>query len=195
MCALAVFWALLCASGPAALAAPSVEELVANVRHATGARPAEMRFRQDVTLQVLFLRWRFHADVTRRGDRIQVTLHGAPGFIDDDVSASLLEVSEGLDHFDLRFVEEIRRGADVLYVLQGTSRLEEGARGGMIWVNARTWLVEKAELKYPWGDITLQQTFQTVDGYTVLHEQDASVSRLGARMTVRYSDYAFAGGE
>lgn len=193
-CALAVLCTLLAAPGTGA-AAPSVDEVVLNVRGAAGVRPEAMRFRQDITLEVLFLRWNFHADVTRSGDRVELVLHNAPGFIDEDVSASLLEVSEGLDHFDLRLVDEIRRGGDVVYVLQGVPRREGGARGGRIWVNARTWLVEKAELEYPWGMLEVEQTFQNINGYTVLREQKASVSRLGARMTVRYSDYWFAGAE
>ncbi len=65
----------------------------------------------------------------------------------------------------------------------------------VVWVNARNWLVERAELEYPWGKLSLEQRFETVDGYVVLAEQHASVNRLGARLTVRYGDYWFAGQE
>lgn len=193
VCALAVMWASLCAFGGGASAAPSIEELTANVRKAAGVRPAVMGFRQDISLQVLFLRWRFYADVVRRGDELELTVHDAPGFLDGDVSASLLELSEGLDNFDLRLVDEIRRNNDVIYVLEGTSRIAGGARSGRIWVNARTWLIEQAELDYPWGTMSVEQEFDTVNGFIVLREQHASVNRLNARLTVRYNDYWFAG--
>lgn len=193
VCALAVMWACVCAFGDGAWAAPTVDELAANVRAATVVRPAEMGFRQDISLQVLFLRWRFYADVVRRGDHLELTVYDAPGFLDGDVSASLLELSEGLDNFDLRLVEEILRNNDAIYVLEGESRMAGGARSGRVWVNARTWLIEQAELEYPWGTMSVEQHFDTVNGFIVLREQHASVNRLGARMTVRYSDYWFAG--
>lgn len=192
VCALASVSALWFAHADVVLAAPTVDELADNVRAAVGARPVEMGFRQDVTLQVLFLKWRFHADVYRRGDEIELTVYDAPRFLEDDVSVSLLEVSEGFDHFDLRLVDEIRRNGDVFYVLEGEARAAGGARGGKIWVNGRTWLVEQAVLDYPWGSLTLEQTFQSINGYIVLREQQASVNRLGAQMTVLYSNYWFA---
>lgn len=174
------------------LAAPTVDEITDNVRRAVGARPAVMGFRQDVELRVLILSWRFHADVVRRGDDIELTVYNQPSLIGDDVSASLLEVSEGIDDFDLQLVDEVNRNGDVFYVLEGTSRTALGAQSGTIWINGRTWLVEHAVLEYPWGSLTLDQSFHSVDGHTVLQEQHASVNRLGARMTVRYGDYWFA---
>lgn len=176
-------------------AAPTIDELMANVRHATGGRPAKMGFRQYVTLQALFFRWQFHADVVRQDDQLHVTVYNAPSFVGGDFSGSLLEVSEGLDNFDLQLVDEVLLNGERYYVVDGVSRVEGGARRGKIWINARTWLVERAELEYPWGTLTIEQRFRVVNGYVVLSEQQASVSRLGARARVRYDDYWFAGGE
>lgn len=177
----------------AAAAQPSVDEIVANVRMVSGERPERFSFRQDIELRVLFLRWTFYTDVRRSGDAIDVQVHGAPGFLSTDVSASLLEVSEGLDGFTLEFVEQVERGGDVLYVLRGQAKPENrgGARGGTIWVNGRTWLVDEAVLHYEWGNMTLQQTFETVNGFTLLRQQHASVDRLGGRLRVQYGGYSF----
>lgn len=184
--------AIMFALAGAVFAAPTIEEIRDNVRGTVGTRPEVIGFRQDVELRVLILSWRFHADVVRRGDEIELTVYNKPSLIGDDVSASLLEVSEGIDQFDLELVDEVHRNGDVFYVVEGKARTASGAREGKIWINGRTWLVEQAVLDYPWGSVTLDQTFQTVDGYTVLREQHASVNRLGARMTVRYSDFWFA---
>ncbi|MBO8142574.1 MAG: hypothetical protein H0Z37_10445 [Firmicutes bacterium] len=177
-----------------ALGAPSVEEVVANVSRASGQRPAVMGFRQELRLQVLVFTWDFYADVVRQGDDIRVTLHGAPGFLSPDVTASLLDVGEALEEFDVRLVEEqVNDDGDPLYVLEATRRHREGqgALGGQVWVNGRTWLVEEAVLEYPWGTLHVRQQFQQVDGYTVLKEQHATASRLGARLWVQYRDYWF----
>lgn len=195
VCALAFVWATLLGVADDALAAPTVDELVANVSRATGARPAVMGFRQYVTLRALLFEWKFYADVAQRGDRVELTVHDAPAFLDDDISVSLLDVSEGLEKYDLRFVEETRVNGELFYVLEGEPRAAGGVQRGRVWVNARNWLVERAELEYPWGKLSLEQRFETVDGYVVLAEQHASVNRLGARLTVRYGDYWFAGQE
>lgn len=195
VCVCALLCAFWLAAPDKAKAAVTVEELVANVRQAAGTRPPEMGFRQQITLQALILRWQFSADVVRRDDTVQIQVHGAPSFVDENVTASLLEVSEGLDNFDLRLVDEVRMGGQQYYVVEGVSRVANGARRGKIWVNAQSWLVERAELEYSWGTLTVEQRFRTVNGYVVLAEQQASVSRLGARMTVRYENYWFAGGE
>jgi len=195
VCALALATALWLGAAEEARAAVTVEELVANTRRASGARPPEMGFRQHVTLQALFLRWQFYADVVRRGDQVEIAVHGAPSFLGDDMTVSLLEVSEGLDNFDLRPAGEERINGHHYYVVEGQSRVASGARRGRIWVNAQSWLVERAELEYPWGTLLIEQRFRTVNGYVVLAEQQASVSRLGVRMTVRYDDYWFSGGE
>lgn len=173
-------------------ARPAIDEIVKNVRVAAGNRPEQYSFRQDIDFRVFILRWRFHADVVRDGPDIDVTIHGAPGFISpSDISVSLLEVSEGLDDFTLRFVEETERDGERYYLVEGTSNLSHGARGGFIWINTHTWLVDEALLEYEWGNLTLQQTFQTINGYTLLKEQQASVDRLGGKLQVQYGGYSF----
>lgn len=176
---------------PAVGARPSVDEIVANVRSAVANQPTRYSFRQDIELRVLILRWRFHADVRRDGDRIDVQVHDAPGFLSPDIAATLLEVSEGLDGFTLKLVAKTERGGDVYYVVEGVSTLQEGARSGTIWVNARTWLIDEAVLKYDWGNLTVQQRFQTINGYTLLREQHAAVDRLGGKLRVQYGGYSF----
>lgn len=189
-----LFSAFSIVSGPSVAAAhPSVDEIIANVRAASGEQPERIVFRQDIELRVLVFRWTFYTDVTRTGDTIEVQVHGAPSFLSPDVPASLLEVSEGLDGFTMEFVEQVDRNGTVLYVLRGTAKAGNrgGARGGTIWVNGRTWLVDEAILEYDWGNLTLQQTFQTVNGFTLLREQYASVDRLGSKLRVQYGGYSF----
>lgn len=173
-------------------AEPTVDEIAAHVRAATGAGPERMRFRQDVELQLFLFRWSFYSDVVRDEDGIDVQVHGAPSFLSPDVSASLLEVSEGLDGFELRLVDVLGEGDGTYYVVQGEAKTKGGggASSGTIWVNGRTWLVEKATLQYPWGAMTVEQTFQTVNGYTLLKEQIATVDRLGAKLRVQYGGYS-----
>lgn len=172
---------------------PAVEEIVANVRTATAGRPVKMTFRQDVELRVLFFRWTFHADVVQDGSTIDVHMHGAPGFLAPDVTASLLELSEGLGDFDLEFVEQGIADGDAYYVLRGSAKAGHGgaATGGTVRVNGRTWLVDRATLHYAWGNMSVEQSFQTIDGYTVLREQYATVDRMGAKLRVQYGGYSF----
>lgn len=173
---------------------PTLEQIVANVRAATGGVPERMSFRQDIELRVLLFRWSFHADVTQDGSDIEVHMHGAPRFLERDVTTSLLEVSEGLDGFDLELVERgTTNEGDPFYVVRGAApaEREHGASGGTIRIDGRTWLVEEAELHYSWGNMTVQQSFQTINGYTLLKEQQATVDRLGAKLLVQYGGYSF----
>ncbi len=177
----------------AALGAPSVDEVVANLGRASGQLPAEMGFRQDVQLHVLFLTWKFYSDVVRRDGKYIVETRGAPDFLPSDISASLLEVSEGLSNYDFELVgQEVNSTGDPIYRLTGRRRQgAEGAHGGTLWVNGRTWRVERAVLEYDWGTLDVEQEFQRLSGYTVLRSQRAAASRLGARLTVEYRDYWF----
>lgn len=175
-------------------AGPSLEQIVANVRTATGGLPGRVSFRQDIELRVLLFRWSFHADVTQKGRDIEVHMHGAPRFLEPDVTTSLLEVSEGLDGFDLELVERgTTSEGDPFYVVRGTAPAgrQSGATGGTIRIDGRTWLVEEAELHYSWGNMTVRQSFQTINGYTLLKEQQATVDRLGAKLLVQYGGYSF----
>lgn len=167
-----------------------LEDIVANVRAATSPMPKRMSFRQDVELRVLLFRWSFHADVVRDETGIAVEVHGAPSFLSPDVSVSLLELSEGLDGFDLELVEMDASGGEPLYVLQATARAEGGARGGTVTVNGNSWLIERAVLRYSWGTMTVEQTFQRVDGFILLKEQNATVDVLGAKLRVQYGGYS-----
>lgn len=171
---------------------PTPEEIVANVKSVTGSGPERVTFRQDVELRVFLFRWSFHSDVVRDADGIRMEVHGAPSFLSPDVSASLLELSEGLEGFDLKFVESRHDEGETYYIVEGTAKTAGGggALGGTIWVNGRTWLIERATLQYSWGSMTVEQTFQTVNGYTLLREQIATVDRLGAKMRVQYGGYS-----
>jgi len=186
--------AFLClALAVGAAAAPSVEDVMANIQHALGQLPPDMGFRQHVVLQVLLFSWRFHSDVVRRGGEYFVETRGAPSFLPPDVMASLVQVHLGLDDYDLDVVgEEVNGNGEPVYVLAGRRRGPgQGAVGGALWVNGHTWLVEKAVLDYDWGTLEVQQEFHRVDGYTVLRAQRAAANRLGARLTVEYADYWF----
>lgn len=185
----------------AANTTPSPERILSNVQAVAVQLPREMGFRQDVVLRTnVLLGGSFHADVTRHDDVIDVIVHDRPWFLSEDVSVSLLEVSEGLEQFDLALIDEISSNGDPIYVLEGTRRagVTRGALEGKIWVNGRTWLVDKAELAYDWGNMAVEQTFQTENGYIVLREQRATADTtfLGlavrADMTVQYQDYWFA---
>lgn len=182
--------ALLLGAAPAGAA--QLDEILTNVRAATQPVPARVAFRQDVELRVFLFRWSFHADVVRDETGISVEVHGAPKFLSPDISVSLLELSEGLDGFDLELVEQSERRGEPVYVLRGTARegADGGARGGTITVNGRSWLIEQAELQYPWGAMTVEQTFQRVDGFTLLKEQHATVDVLGAKLRVHYGGYS-----
>lgn len=174
-------------------AAPTVEGVLANLGSFTALLPPEMGFRQHIQLQVLFLTWRFHSDVVRQDGEFHVQTSGAPDFLSPDVPAALLELNAGLDDYELELLEhETNSAGDPVYVLSGRRRGQgPGAQAGTVWVNGRTWLVEKAVLEYDWGTLEVQQEFHQVDGYTVPRSQQAKASRLGARLVVEYRDYWF----
>jgi len=177
----------------AAFGAPSVEEIVTNLSRAGSQLPAEMGFRQDVHVRVLFLMWKFHSLVVRQNGQYLVETWGAPDFLPPGFMASLVEIGDALDNYDLELVgEEKNANGEPVYRLTGRRRHGwEGALGGTLWVNGRTWLVERAVLEYDWGTLEVQQDFHQVNGYTVLRSQRASASRMGARVTVEYRDYWF----
>ena len=177
----------------AVLGAPSVEDIVANLSRAGSQLPAEMGFRQDVHVRVLFLMWKFHSLVVRQNGEYLVETRGAPDFLPEGFMASLLDVGDALTNYDLELVgEEKNANGEPVYQVAGRRRGgSAGALGGTFWVNGRTWLVEKAVLEYDWGTLELQQDFHQVNGYTVLRSQRAATSHLGARLTVEYRDYWF----
>lgn len=176
-----------------AYGAPSVEEIVVNVSRAAGHLPAEMGFRQEVQLRVLFLMWKFQSLVVRQNGEYLVETRGAPDFLPQGFMASLLEVGDALTNYELEIVGEERNGrGEPVYRLTGRRRHgSQGALGGILWINGQTWLVERATLEYDWGTLELHQEFHKVGGYTVLRSQRATASLLGARLTVEYQDYWF----
>ncbi len=172
---------------------PDLQTILRQLQRQADALPAVMGFRQEITLRAFFQTWRFSSFVTRRGGEAEVRLDGAPPFLPREMTGILADVTAVLSHFELALVGEERDGATRYYVVEGRNKLPgaTGAQAGRLWVEAGTWLVTKAEARYLWGTLRVEQTFRREGGYTVLDRQQAVVSPLAVRLEVAYRDYWF----
>ena len=179
---------------PAPPPAPPVEEILSRVREANGAQPPYLRFRQDVELRAFFLRWRFSSQVVQEGGERRIRVEGAPSFVPEDLSTAVLEASESLDRFSFRLVERTAGlQGEPVYVLEGEPRQAEGGgpEWSRVWVNGQTWWIDKVEVRYPWGTLTVEQRFTQVQGYRLLAEQQATLGSGGIRLRILDRDYGF----
>lgn len=181
-------------SPPAGAAMPTVDDIVARVRHAGKGPSGRFTFRQEITLRWMFSTWNFHSEVVAKDGQYDIRTHGAPSFVPQELSGALIQVGDELDRFHVRLegVEELDDGT-LAYVLAGERRPEytSGALSGRIWVRSDTWLIERLEIHYPWGHLHIRQSHQMIRGYFFPYRQEVTASPLGATMDIRYGWFWF----
>lgn len=151
--------------------------------------PVGIRFRQDVTVRVLFFTWRFHSNIHQTEEGLQAETVGAPKRLPDTIAYDLVDASRNPSMFHLEAVGD----EDGLVMFQGP-RIDypgNGPTDAVLWVNTDDWVIEKAEIAYDWGKLFVSQEYKKVEGHTVLYKQSASVNPYGAQLEVVYSDYRF----
>lgn len=176
--------------------AMSLEQITAEMERSQVMREPHMKFEQRVELRAaLVLRWTFVNQVTRNENRIEMEVgSGAPSFMPDEMASDLIDIQHSLANFDLSLVgtEELDDGS-VLYIIDGTRKdsLSSGAEGGRLWIQADPWVITRAELRYSWGRLEVDQWYRQENGRWVLDRQEALARPLGARLVVEYDDYWF----
>lgn len=158
-------------------------------------RAHTLGFEQHVSIRALVFRWSFVNKVEKVGDRIRVDAgDGAPGFVPQEATTDLLDLQQAFDDFVLNLVGR-EESADGIwhYVIDGTRKDDspQGVRSGRMWIDPEAWVVAKAELRYPWGTLTVDQSYRQEEGRLVLDRQHAVARPLGVRLDIEYRAYWF----
>lgn len=148
---------------------------------------------QEYDVRLLMMRWHFTGKVVKERDVAEVELDGAPAIFPKQLSAALFDVATWLDTFDIEYqgVEAIDGRA--LHRFYGTPIIgaESQTRWGTIWVDPETFLINRIQVQYWWGRVTIQQVFRTEGEFVLLDHQHARVDPLGIRADVRWTEYHF----
>lgn len=173
----------------------TINEVLGQMAAQETMRAHTIRFEQHISLRALIFRWAFVNTVEKVGDRIRVESgDGAPGFVPQDATTDLLDVQQAFGDFTLTLVGREESATGVLhYVIDGDRNDDrpQGARSGRMWIHPTTWVVEKAELRYPWGTLTVEQSYRREGERLVLDRQHAVARPLGVRMDIEYRAYWF----
>lgn len=178
------------------VSAMSLDEIIEAMAQSQVMRDPYMTFEQRVELRAaLVLRWAFVNKVTRQGNRIEMEVgSGAPSFMPDEMASDLIDIQDSLENFDLVLVgtEELDDGT-IRYIVDGTRKpsLSSGAESGRLWIQPDPWVVTRAELRYSWGRLEVDQWYRQENGRWVLDRQEAVARPLGARLVVEYHNYSF----
>lgn len=177
-----------------------VAAILQEVRRATRLIEGRTAVRQVYTARALGLTWEFSAWVRKEPDAILVETEGAPWFLPQRLQLDLVEAVDLLEGYRVDLA-----GAEMLAVLDGdesraTWVLEGrpapgqagGARVARFWVEQATGRVLRLALRYWWGEVHIDQSYQAVGPYTVLDRQHVRILPLGADVWVKYRDYQFA---
>lgn len=174
----------------------SLDDILEAMAQSQVMRDPYMEFEQRVELRAaLLLRWTFVNKVTRNGNRIELEVgSGAPSFMPDEMASDLIDIQEALEKFDLVLVgaEELEDGT-IRYIVDGTRKpsLSTGAESGRLWIQPDPWVITRAELRYSWGRLEVDQWYRQENGRWVLDRQEAVARPLGARLVVEYHNYRF----
>src|SRR5690625_782404 len=187
---------LLWGSSLVGVHAMSLDQITEQMAQSHIMREPHMEVEQRVELRAaLVLRWTFTNQVTRNGNRIEMEVgRGAPSFMPDEMASDLIDIHDSLANFDLSLVEtEEMDDGSVRYVIDGTRKpsLSSGAEGGRLWIQADPWVITRAELRYSWVRLEVDQWYRQENGRWVLDRQEALARPLGARLVVEYDDYWF----
>ncbi len=188
--------ALLLSMFTLGVSAMSLDDILEAMAQSQVMRDPYMKFEQRVELRAaLVLRWAFVNQVTRNGDRIEMEVGtGAPSFMPDEMASDLIDIQGALENFDLVLIgtEELDDGT-VRYIVDGTRKpsLSSGAESGRLWIQPDPWVVTRAELRYSWGRLEVDQWYRLENGRWVLDRQEAVARPLGARLVVEYQNYQF----
>lgn len=178
------------------VSAMSLDDILEAMAQSQVMRDPYMEFEQRVELRAaLLLRWTFVNKVTRNGNRIELEVgSGAPSFMPDEMASDLIDIQEALEKFDLVLVgaEELEDGT-IRYIVDGTRKpsLSTGAESGRLWIQPDPWVITRAELRYSWGRLEVDQWYRQENGRWVLDRQEAVARPLGARLVVEYHNYRF----
>ncbi|MGI6081632.1 MAG: hypothetical protein ACOYEP_02005 [Limnochordia bacterium] len=181
---------LTCGSPVGATQYSEAERVLASMREAM-RQPEQVVFTQDVNMSAILSRWRFSATVTRSGDVVSVSAKGAPSFIPPDLLADLADFEKALTNFDLEYLGKEQLDGRTCHVLKGVRRPQfyTGAVEGRIWIDEHEHLMRRTEARYSWGRVRVNHTYMSMDDFTVLAQQEASISPFAVRLTITYRDY------
>lgn len=166
-----------------------VAEIVRKVESASQF-PAQVRMHQSVVARLLLITWRFTSVLEYVEGQLKATTTGAPAFVPEDFPVDLVSLSRALPLFDLKLISE---ADDNGFVVIGGPRPDYDGRGAeeaTFRIDPSDWLVKRASAKYDWGTLTLEQEFDSFNGYMLLRRQKATVLPYGLVVDVEYSDYS-----
>lgn len=196
---LAVVLFAVFSSGSAVIAGDAADddmlsEILVNMQQANSRFPDKASFTQRVALRVLLFRWNFSSYVQKDATVFDVHVDGAPSFVPEGIMLELVNLTHMLGDFDLQFIGRETAGSSNFVKIEGVrkSHLNQGALRTKIWINEDTWFVDKAEIVYDWGTLTVHQHYKLVDGFMVLDRQNAVGGPMNLRLEVAYTDYRFA---
>lgn len=169
---------------------PEVLERVASVNR---VYERDMVAYQEYDVRLLLMRWRFTGTVRKEGGSAHVDLEGAPSLFPQDISATLLHVAEWLETFEVEYqgLESVNGRPHHRFYGVPLAGERSQTRWGTIWVDPETFLINRIQVQYWWGRITIQQGFRSEGEYVLLDRQSARIDPLGIRADIRWKEYRF----
>lgn len=198
-----VVWVLvaLVLAAPAAQAAAGVEPLrpdeigpfLDRVAAANRIYSQDMVAYQEYDVRLLIMHWHFTGRVLKTSDVAEVVLEGAPALFPKEISATLFEVADWLETFAIEYQGVESLDGHLYHRFYGTPLPgeESQTRWGTIWVDPKTFLINRIQVQYWWGRVTIQQVFRTEGEFVLLDHQQARVDPLGIQADVRWTEYHF----
>lgn len=173
---------------------PTVDEVVAQLVAGKNLTTGRLEADMDIVAKTALGSTRFKGHVDKRGDTAKVTTTGAPWFVPEQASGSLVEIDSLLQEFDLKLAEVSKtpEGAP-LYVVVGTRKqnAKQGAKEGKFWIRGDIWQVPRVVATYWWGSLDVEFTYGIVQDRLVIVRQVATVHPGNIRLEVTYSNFRF----
>jgi len=161
-----VVWVLvaLVLAAPAAQAAAGVEPLrpdeigpfLDRVAAANRIYSQDMVAYQEYDVRLLIMHWHFTGRVLKTSDVAEVVLEGAPALFPKEISATLFEVADWLETFAIEYQGVESLDGHLYHRFYGTPLPgeESQTRWGTIWVDPKTFLINRIQVQYWWGRVT-----------------------------------------
>lgn len=175
------------------LEADEIGTFLDRVARANRVYGRDMVATQEYDVWLLMMHWHFTGRVLKEDDAAEVVLEGAPAVFPKQLSATLFDVASWLETFDIEYqgVESIDGRALLRFYGTPLPGEESQTRWGTIWVDPETFLINRIQVQYWWGRVTIQQVFRTEGEFVLLDHQHARLDPLGIRADVRWTEYHF----
>lgn len=178
---------------PAAQApVPALEEIVAKLTDTNGSL-LSFEVEQLIDVHVLVFRYRLFSTVyAARPARYRVVVHNPPWFLRSlgNVFVRAGRPEDVIKNYQPTTIAwTTERGQRKLYLSLTKRREEVNPRRVEAVVDTERWVVEKATLRYDWGDVLAEYQYGVFEGYLLPAAINLRVSNYSVRAALTYRHY------